>query len=66
MTEELQTLHDIVTRLEAATNRIRVREAYAGAKVDEAFARVDVLERRVDLAEGRADALGMGAATKTL
>jgi len=58
--------NSIVTRLEAATNRIRVREAYAGVKVDEAFARFDVLERRVDLAEGRADALGMGAAPKTL
>ena len=58
--------NSIVTRLEAATNRIRVREAYAGAKVDEAFARFDVLERRVDLAEGRADALGMGAPPKTL
>ncbi len=52
--------NSIVTRLESATNRIRVREAYAGAKVDEAFARFDVLERRVDFAEGRADALGMG------
>lgn len=56
----------IMTRLEAANNRIRVREAYAGARVDEAFARFDVLERRVDLAEGRADALGMGTPPKTL
>jgi len=58
--------NSIVTRLEAASNRIRVREAYAGAKVDEAFARFDMLERRVDLAEGRADALGLGAQPKTL
>ncbi|HMT43409.1 MAG TPA: phage shock protein PspA [Chakrabartia sp.] len=56
----------IATRLEAANNRIRLREAYSGAKVDEAFSRFDVLERRVDLAEGRADALAMGAAPKTL
>jgi phage shock protein A len=56
----------LTTRLEAATNRIRLREAYTGPKVDEAFSRFDVLERRVDLAEGRADALGMGAAPKTL
>jgi len=56
----------VVTRLEAANNRIRVREAYAGTKVDEAFARFDTLERRVDLAEGRADALGLGAQPKSL
>ena len=56
----------IATRLEAANNRIRLREAYSGTKVDEAFSRFDVLERRVDLAEGRADALAMGAAPKTL
>lgn len=56
----------LTTRYEAATNRIRLREAYAGPRVDEAFSRFDMLERRVDLAEGRADALGMGAAPKTL
>jgi phage shock protein A len=58
--------NSIVTRLETATNRIRVREAYAGPKVDDAFARFDMLERRVDLAEGRADALHMGGTPKTL
>ena len=56
----------IVTRLEAANTRIRLREAYAGAKVEEAFSRFEILERRVDLAEGRADALGMGTQAKTL
>ena len=56
----------IVTRLESAHNRIRVREAYAGAKVEEAFSRFDILERRVDMAEGRADALGLGGSPKTL
>jgi phage shock protein A len=58
--------NSIVTRLETATNRIKVREAYAGAKVEDAFARFDMLERRVDLAEGRADALHMGLAPQTL
>jgi phage shock protein A len=58
--------NSIVTRLESATNRIKVREAYAGAKVEDAFARFDMLERRVDLAEGRADALHMGLAPQTL
>ncbi|MBK8631208.1 MAG: phage shock protein PspA [Sphingomonadales bacterium] len=56
----------LATRLEAATNRIRLREAYSGPKVDEAFSRFDVMERRVDMAEGRADALALGALPKTL
>jgi phage shock protein A len=56
----------IQSRLESAENRIRMREIYAGSKVDEAFSRFDVLERRADLAEGRADALALGAPPKTL
>jgi phage shock protein A len=56
----------ITARLDAANTRIRVREAYAGAKVEEAFSRFDILERRADLAEGRADVLSMGTAPKTL
>jgi phage shock protein A len=56
----------IQSRLESAHNRIRMREVYAGTKVDEAFSRFDVLERRADLAEGRADALALGAPPKTL
>ena len=56
----------IQSRLESAHNRARMREMYAGPKVDEAFSRFDVLERRADLAEGRADALALGAPPKTL
>ncbi len=52
--------NNVTTRLESANNRIRLREAYAGQKVEDAFARFDVLERRVDMAEGRADALNLG------
>ena len=58
--------NSIVTRMQSAENRLRVREAYAGEKVNEAFARFDMLERRADLAEGRADAMGMGQQPKTL
>jgi phage shock protein A len=58
--------NSVMARLESAHNRIKVREAYAGSKVEEAFSRFDMLERRVDWAEGRADALGMGAAPLTL
>ena len=56
----------IMTRLESATNRVRMREVYAGPKTQEAFSRFDVLERRVDMAEGHADALALGAPQKTL
>nr|WP_047169618.1 phage shock protein PspA [Sphingomonas sp. Y57] len=58
--------NSIVTRLESANNRARMREMYAGPKIDEAFSRFELLERRVDYAEGRAEAAGMGAAPKTL
>jgi phage shock protein A len=56
----------IATRMESAQNRTRMREMYAGPKVDEAFSRFDVLERHADLAEGQADALALGAGPKTL
>ena len=58
--------NSLVTRMESAHNRLRVREAYAGEKVNEAFARFDMLERRVDMAEGRADAMNLGQQPKTL
>jgi phage shock protein A len=58
--------NSIVTRLESANNRTRLREITNGSRVQDAFSRFDVLERRVDFAEGRADAAGMGAAPKTL
>ncbi|MBV8687231.1 MAG: phage shock protein PspA [Alphaproteobacteria bacterium] len=56
----------IQSRLESANQRARMREVYAGPKVDEAFSRFDVLERRADYAEGRAEALGLAAPPKTL
>ena len=58
--------NSLVTRMQSAENRLRVREAYAGEKVNEAFARFDMLERRVDMAEGRADAMDLGSTPKTL
>jgi len=57
--------NSIVTRLETANNRYRLREMTNGAKVSDAFSRFDVLERRVDFAEGRAEAAGL-AVPKTL
>ncbi len=58
--------NSIVARLESAHNRAKMREMYAGPKIDEAFSRFELMERRVDMAEGRADAAGMGAAPKSL
>jgi phage shock protein A len=56
----------IATRLESAHNRAKLREMYAGPKVDEAFSRFEQLERRADFAEGEADALSLGAPPKSL
>jgi len=56
----------IQNRLESAHNRVRMREMYAGPKIDEAFSRFDYLERRADLAEGHADALSLGGPPKSL
>jgi phage shock protein A len=56
----------IMTRLETANNRTRVREMYNGPRMQDAFSRFDVLERRVDMAEGRAEAAGLGSIPKTL
>lgn len=58
--------NSIVTRLESAHNRVKLREMYAGPKIADAFSRFEIMERRVDLAEGRADALGLGAQTRSL
>jgi len=56
----------IMTRIEGAQNRARLREMYAGEKVEEAFSQFDLLERQADLAEGHADALLLAAPPKTL
>jgi phage shock protein A len=56
----------VMTRMESAQNRSRLRELYSGPKVEDAFSRFDVLERHADLAEGHADALGLGGPPKTL
>ena len=58
--------NSLVNRMESAQNRLKVREMYAGEKVQDAFSRFDMLERRVDMAEGRADAMSLGAQPKTL
>jgi len=56
----------IQSRLESAHNRARMREMYAGPKVDEAFSRFELLDRHADFVEGQADALALGAPPKSL
>lgn len=51
----------LMTRLESAENRVKLRTMVNGDKVKEAFSRFDILEREVDFTEGRAEALGMGS-----
>ena len=55
----------IATRIETAHNRVRLREMYAGERVQGAFSGFELLERDADLAEGEADALLL-AAPRTL
>jgi len=56
----------IATRLESAQNRTRMREMYAGPRVDDAFSKFELLERDADLAEGAADALLLASPPKSL
>jgi phage shock protein A len=56
----------IANRMETANNKLRVREAYAGERAQDAFSRFELLERRADLAEGRADAMGLAGEPKSL
>ena len=58
--------NSIATRMESAQNRLRLREMYAGERVQDAFSRFEMLERRADLAEGRAEAAGLGSQTRSL
>jgi len=58
--------NSVMTRLESAHNRTKLREMYNGPKMQDAFSRFEIMERRVDFAEGRADAMGLGAPQKSL
>lgn len=56
----------IAARMESAQNRARMREMYAGQRVEQAFSNFELLERHADLAEGQADALLLAAPPRTL
>lgn len=51
----------IATRFETAHNKVRMREMYAGSRVENAFSNFALLEREADLAEGHAEALMLAA-----
>jgi len=50
----------LITRLETAENRGRLRRMTSGPKIDDAFARFELLERHVDIAEGHVEAHELG------
>ena len=56
----------IAARMETAENRVRMREMYAGSRVEEAFSNFELLERHADIAEGQAEALLLAAPPKSL
>jgi phage shock protein A len=56
----------LMTRLESAQNRARVRAMTRGSRVEEAFSRFEVLERRVDMAEGRAEVYDLAPVPKSI
>ena len=56
----------VMTRFESAQNQVRMREMYAGERVEDAFQNFDLLEREADLAEGQAEALMLAAPPRTL
>jgi phage shock protein A len=55
----------ISARMESAQNRARMREMYAGTRVEQAFSSFELLEREADLVEGHAESLAL-AAPRTL
>jgi len=56
----------LMSRLETAQNRARVRAMTRGARVEEAFSRFELIERRVDMAEGRAEVYDLAPVQKSL
>lgn len=56
----------LISRLESAQNRARVRAMTRGARVEDAFSRFEILERRVDMAEGRAEVYDLAPVPKSL
>lgn len=64
--EARQRQNTLLTRIENANSRSRMRAMYKGPRIEDAFAKFEVIERRADLAEGHADAYGLGGPGRTL
>ncbi len=56
----------LLSRLETAQNRARVRAMTRGSRVEEAFSRFELMERRVDMAEGHAEVYDLAPVQKSL
>jgi hypothetical protein len=56
----------VATRLESAENKVRLREAYAGQRTEEAIDSFEMLEREADYAEGQPHAQLLAAPARTL
>jgi phage shock protein A len=56
----------LLSRLETAQNRARVRAMTRGSRVEEAFSRFELMERRVDMAEGQAEVYDLAPIQKSL
>jgi phage shock protein A len=56
----------LLSRLETAQHRARVRDMTRGSRVEEAFSRFELMERRVDMAEGRAEVYDLAPIQKSL
>ncbi|MBV8972121.1 MAG: phage shock protein PspA [Sphingomonadaceae bacterium] len=61
--EARQRQNTLLTRIENASARSRMRAMYKGPRIEDAFAKFEVIERRADLAEGHADAYALGGRT---
>ena len=64
--EARQRQNTLLTRIENANTRSRMRAMYKGPRIEDAFAKFEVIERRADLAEGHADAYELGGPGRTL
>ncbi len=56
----------ISARMEGAQNRAKMREIYAGNRMEQAASSFELLEHQVDLAEGHAESLLLAAPEKSL
>ena len=64
--EARQRQNAVISRIESATQRSKMRSMYKGPRIEDAFAKFEIIERRADMAEGHADALTLGGPGRSL